>query len=66
MAAKKEKAWRTFQEEMKRKRTQKAGSTDPTRAKKSELIVQRLSAEVSGKSQKLSRVGPREFVQYNQ
>ena len=28
-----------------------------------ELVVQRLSAEVSGDAQKYKRVGPREFVQ---
>ena len=31
-----------------------------------ELVVQRLSAEVSGKAQKYTRVGPREFVQYDE
>ena len=31
-----------------------------------ELVVQRLSSEVSGKAQKYTRVGPREFVQYDE
>ena len=31
----------------------------------SELTVQRLSSEVSGKTQKYSRVGPREFVPFD-
>ena len=31
-----------------------------------ELLVQRLSSEVSGKAQKYTRVGPREFVQYDE
>ena len=29
-----------------------------------EIIVQRLSTNVSGKAQKYSRIGPREFVSY--
>ena len=32
--------------------------------KKEETVVQRLSAEVAGKAQKYSRIGPREFVPY--
>jgi hypothetical protein len=48
MAAK-DNAWRSFQEEMKRKRT-KVGAKDRKRVKKSELVVKRLSAEVSGKA----------------
>ena len=32
--------------------------------KTEELVVQRLSAEVSGKAQKYLRVGPREFVPF--
>ena len=31
-----------------------------------ELVVQRLSSKVSGKDQKYTRVGPREFVQYDE
>lgn len=64
MAAKDNAAWRSFQEEMKRKRM-KGTAKDRKRTKKSELVVQRLSAEVSGKAQKFSRVGAREFVPYN-
>lgn len=30
-----------------------------------ELTVQRLSSEVSGKAQKYTRIGPREFVPFN-
>jgi hypothetical protein len=48
MAAKDNK-WCSFQEEMKRKRT-KIGAKDRKQVKKSELVVQRLSAEVSGKA----------------
>ncbi|CAB3983392.1 Hypothetical predicted protein [Paramuricea clavata] len=54
MAAK-DNAWRSFQEEMKRKRT-KVGAKDRKWVKKSELVVQRLGAEVAGKVQKFSRV----------
>ena len=32
--------------------------------KKEEIVVQSLSAEVSGKAQKYSRMGPREFVRF--
>ena len=31
-----------------------------------ELVVQRLSSEVSGKAEKYTRVGPRKFVQYDE
>ena len=54
MAAR-ESAWRAFKEEMKRKRT-KGSAKDTKRLKKSELIVQRLSSEVSGKAQKFCRI----------
>ena len=32
---------------------------------KEELVVQRFSAEVNGKAQQYSRVGPREFVDFS-
>ena len=41
----------------------KAGRVDEI-LRKEELVVQRLSSDVSGKQQKYSRVGPREFVAY--
>ena len=41
----------------------KAGRVDEL-LRKEELVVQRLSSDVSGKQQKYSRVGPREFVAY--
>ncbi|XP_028413094.1 alpha-protein kinase vwkA-like [Dendronephthya gigantea] len=63
MAAK-DNAWHAFKDEMKRKRQNKT-TKDTKRLKKSELIVQRLSAEVSGKAQKFSRIGPREFVPFD-
>ncbi len=48
MAAK-DNTWHTFKEEMKRKCT-KGLRKDTKQLKKSELIVQRLSAELSGES----------------
>ena len=68
MADKRE-TWKHFQEKMKEKRCGKKA----TKAKKGqhqenereELVVQRLSAEVHGKAQKYSRVGPREFVEFS-
>ena len=47
MAAK-DNAWRAFKDKMKQKQT-KGLRKDTKRLKKSELIVQRLSTEVSGK-----------------
>ena len=64
MMAAKDNAWRAFTNAMKRKRT-KGPSKDTKRLKKSELIAQRLSAEVSGKAQKFCRIGPREFVPFD-
>ena len=54
-----------FKRSMKEKRAGggKAGRTGEILSKE-ELIVQRLSSEVSGKQQKYSRVGPMEFVAY--
>lgn len=67
--ADKQNTWRKFQEKMKDKRCAKK-ATKTTKGKgqegeKEELIVQRLSAEVHGKAQKYSRVGPREFVEFS-
>ena len=52
--------WKKFKEEMKLKRTGKKCSNDT----REEIIVQRLSSSVSGKAQKYTRVGPREFVEF--
>ena len=58
--------WRNFKAKMKTKRIGKGkGKKDTVSAFNDEndtKFVQRLSAEVSGKAQKYSRIGPREFV----
>ena len=61
--------WKKFQTQMKEKRTKKKTNTDRGSGagvilQREELIVQRLSVEVTGKAQKFSRIGPREFVQF--
>ena len=52
-----------FKKAMKEKRTGKQGKSKDPRRNKEEIVVQRLSADVTGKAQKYSRIGPREFVQ---
>ena len=49
---------------MKEKRTGKRKAPSHDILQKEEIIIQRLSTEVSGKAQKYSRIGPREFVPY--
>ena len=61
--------WRNFKAKMKAKRIDKGKGKkkDTISAFNDEndtLVVQRLSAEVSGKAQKYSRIGAREFVSY--
>ena len=68
MASGREDTWKKFQEEMKEKRcgpkrTKLKNSKEQNKLT-DELTVQRLSAEVHGKAQKYSRVGPREFVDF--
>ena len=46
----------------KRGKKRDAGDTTHKLLKGKELTVQRLSSEVSGKTQKYARIGPREFV----
>ena len=60
-----DRAWRTYQEQMKQKRmkTRNKKNVDPSN-RTDELVIQQLSAEVSGKAQKYLRVGPREFVAF--
>ena len=71
MADRRKKSWGTFKNEMKAKR-RKTGDGGAKKNEKGnilerqELVVQRLSSEVSGKAQKYTRVGPREFVQYDE
>ena len=56
---------KNFKTAMKEKRTgKKGGGTSNNILAKEEVVIQRLSAEVSGKAQKYSRIGPREFVPY--
>ena len=70
MADRRKKSWSTFKNEMKAKR-RKTGDSGAKKNEKGnilerqELVVQRLSSEVSGKAQKYTRVGPREFVPYD-
>lgn len=73
MAAKKT-DWEVFREKMKDKRCKKARqvvnnkglSAGDLIVRNGELVVQRLSSEVSGKAQKYSRIGAREFVPFNE
>ena len=73
MAAKK-KDWDVFREKMKEKQCKKAQqalhnkglSAGDLIVRNRELVVQRLSCEVSGKAQKYSRIGAREFVPFNE
>ena len=64
----KQKPWVAFEKQMKAKRQKGGGAKNETGniLDKQELVVQRLSSEVSGKAQKYTRVGPREFVQYDE
>ncbi|KAK3754933.1 hypothetical protein QZH41_019354 [Actinostola sp. cb2023] len=58
--------WRQFQNKQRQKRTAKTGKKgrgESTEAK-DEIVVQRMTSEVTGKQQKYSRIGPREFVPF--
>ncbi|KAJ7376738.1 hypothetical protein OS493_032793 [Desmophyllum pertusum] len=60
-------AWIKLNEKVRAKRTKKDPPKDHRRRPKGEeLTVQRLSAEVAGKAQKYTRVGPREFVPFDE
>ena len=50
---------------MKEKRTGKRKAPSHDIVQKEEIVIQRLSTEVSGKAQKYSRIGPREFVPFD-
>lgn len=58
--------WKNFAKKIKEKRaakcTKKRGDGESV---KDEIIVQRMSSDVSGKAQKYSRIGPREFVPFD-
>ncbi|KXJ24849.1 hypothetical protein AC249_AIPGENE6782 [Exaiptasia diaphana] len=56
--------WNTFKKNMQEKRTKKKINKDKGKDEQDTLTVQRLSAEVSGKAQKYSRIGAREFVPF--
>ena len=58
--------WEGFEKQMKAKREVncKRRLKGQTPKKVDQLTVQRLSSDVSGKAQKFSRIGPREFVPY--
>ena len=60
--------WGKFKEKMKELRQGKKGKKDSGKSAKDleTIVVQRLSAEVSGKAQKYSRIGAREFVPFEQ
>ena len=57
-------AWKNFKKNMKDKRVTKGKRKERCVLNSGELVVQRLSSSVSGKAQKYSRVGPREFVSF--
>ena len=57
-------AWKKLREKCKGKRTKTSWYEAPRRPKGEEVIVQRVSSQVTGKAQKYSRVGPREFVPF--
>lgn len=68
MAAGRDKDWRNFQKKMKEKRVagkeKKAKGKGAAALPDDTITVQRLSAEVTGKLQKYSRIGARVFVSY--
>lgn len=57
--------WKNFKTAMKEKRTGKRKAPSHDIVQKEEIVIQRLSTEVSGKAQKYSRIGPREFVPFD-
>ena len=60
-------AWKKLNENVRAKRTNKDPPKDHRcRPKGEELTIQRLSAEVLGKAQKCTRIGPREFVPFDE
>ena len=61
--ADKDDKWMKFKKALKEKRTGKQGKSKDPRRTKEEIVVQNLSVDVTGKAQKYSRIGPREFVQ---
>ena len=59
-------AWKNFKTAMNEKRTgKKGGRVSHDILAREEVVIQWLSMHVSGKAQKYSRIGPREFVPYD-
>ena len=58
--------WKKSNEQVKAKRAKKGvkRSREVIKIENGGIVVQRLSAEVTGKAQKFSRIGPREFVSF--
>ena len=57
--------WRQFQNRQRQKRTAKGKRpVGESVEAKQEIIVQRMSSEVTGKQQKYTRIGPGEFVPF--
>ena len=56
--------WKNFKTAMKEKRIGKRKAPSHDILQKKEIVIQRLSTEVTGKAQKYSRIGPRKFVPY--
>ena len=54
--------WRRYAAIQKAKRKGKKTGEESTVAE--EIVVQRMSADVSGKQQKYTRIGPREYVPF--
>ena len=62
-----DRVWKQFKENIKQKRASKRKAAEKAGVSATgEIIVQRLSATVSGKAQKYSGVGAREFVPFDQ
>lgn len=59
--------WKKLNEKIKAKRT-KTTKKEPPKDHRwgDEITVQRLSAEVAGKAQKYTRIGPRQFVPFDE
>ena len=59
--------WKKLDEKIKAKRTKTTKKDPPKNHRRGdELTVQRLSAEVAGKAQKYTRIGPREFFPFDE
>ena len=60
-------AWKKLNEKIRAKRTKTTKKDLPKNHRQGdELTVHRLSAEVAGKAQKYTRIGPREFVPFDE